>query len=177
MGEPIVVGRVGRVHGIRGEITVEVRTDVPERRFALGASLKCDPSDAGPLVVASARPHKTGWVLRFVGVHGRDAAERLRGVLLTVDVEDVGDAGKDTWWDHQLVGLTAVGADGTVVGTVEEVRHLPGGELLAVRCAGARLALVPFVRAIVPEVDVATGRLVLDPPPGLLDLGSACGPT
>lgn len=170
MGEPIVVGRVGRAHGIRGEVTVEVRTDVPDRRFAPGASLDRTPPEAGPLVVMSARPHKTGWVVHFEGVNSREAAERLRGLLLTVDVDATGDAGEDAWWDHQLVGLTVVGVDGTVVGTVEDVRHVPAVDVLAVRRADGGVALVPFVAAIVPEVDVAAGRLVVDPPAGLLEL-------
>lgn len=165
----VVVGRIGRPQGVRGEVTVEVRTDAPDERFADGAVLLTEPPERGPLSVESARDHSGRLVVRFAGVPDRTAAERLRDTLLLVDVRTIAPLeDPDEFHDWQLVGLAAVLGDGTPVGTVGDVLHLPHGEVLVVaRPAGE--ALVPFVRAVVPEVDLAAGRLVLDPPAGLLD--------
>jgi 16S rRNA processing protein RimM len=173
----LVVGRIGRPHGVRGEVTVQVRTDDPELRFAPGATLQTEPASAGPLVVEDLHAHSGRLLLTFVGVRDRTAAEALRGALLVVDV-DPEDSPEDPeeFFDHQLVGLAAVTVDGTVVGEVQEVLHLPGQHVLAIRRAGGDEAgevLVPFVAAMVPEVDLAGRRVVLNPPPGLLDLHEA----
>jgi 16S rRNA processing protein RimM len=166
----VVVGRIGRPQGVRGEVTVEVRTDDPEERFADGAVLLTEPPERGPLTVEHARDHSGRLVVLFAGVPDRGAAERLRDTLLQVDVRTLAPLDDpDEFHDWQLVGLAAVLADGTAVGAVADVLHLPHGDVLAVRRADGTEALVPFVRAIVPEVDVAGGRVVLDPPPGLLD--------
>lgn len=167
----LVAGRIERAHGVRGLVRVEVRTDDPDRRFAPGARLLTEP-DRGEVVVASAAPHGGRLLVGFAGVTGREAAEALRGTLLVVDVPD--DAVPDDpeeFWDHQLTGLTVVRTDGTAVGTVADVLHLPGQDCLAVRRGDGSEVLVPFVAAIVPTVDVAGGRLVVDLPPGLVDEG------
>lgn len=166
----VTVGRVGRAHGIRGEVTVLPRTDDPGTRLAAGAVLVTEPATAGPLRVERSRWHSGRMLVAFAGVTDRAAAESLRGVLLQVDVaeQDVPEE-PDSWYDHQLVGLEAVTVGGQPVGTVVDVLHLPGQDLLVVRREGAAEALVPFVAAIVPEVDLAGGRVVLEPPPGLLD--------
>ena len=107
----------------------------------------------------------------FEGVADRNAAEALRGTLLHVDARTLPALeDEDEYYDSQLVGLVARLTDGAVVGTVQEVLHLPHGDVLAVARGEQGEALVPFVRAIVPRVDLAAGELVLDPPPGLLDL-------
>lgn len=167
----LVVGRVGHAHGVKGEVSVEVRTDDPDRRYAAGSVLATDPPERGPLTVASARAHHGRLLVRFDGVNDRTTAETLRGTLLLVDAATAGETEDGEWWDHDLVGLAAVTTDGRALGTVTEVVHVPGAPLLAVNADGARELLVPFVAAIVLEVDVAGGRLVVDPPPGLLDLG------
>ena len=167
----LVVGRIGHAHGIKGEVSVEVRTDDPERRYAVGSVLATDPPDRGPLTVVSTRSHHGRLLVRFDGVPDRNAAEALRGTVLVVDAGSVGETGDDEWWDHDLVDLAAVTTDGQPLGTVEDVIHVPGTPLLSIRAADGRELLVPFVGAIVPEVDVAGGRLVVDPPPGLLELG------
>ena len=167
-GEPdlVVVGRVGRPQGIKGEVTVEVRTDDPEARFAAGAVLL---SDEGPLTVAQARDHSGRLVVLFEGVHDRNGAELLRGRVLQVDARALPDLeDEDEYYDHQLVGLAAATVKGHDLGSVKEVLHLPHGDVL-VLAQGDREHLVPFVRAIVPTVDVDAGRVVVDPPPGLLD--------
>src|SRR5436190_19298600 len=165
----LVVGRIGRPHGIRGEVTVDVRTDDPDDRFAPGTALTTDPADAGPLVIDQARWHSGRLLVRFAGVDGRDGAEGLRGTLLVVDSESLPPpSDPDEFHDHELVGLPVVTLDGSSVGTVQEIRH-SAQDLLVIARPGLDEALVPFVRALVPEVDVAGGRIVIDPPPGLLD--------
>lgn len=167
----LVVGRIGRAHGVRGEVAVDVRTDDPDRRFAAGSVLDTDPAEGGPLTVAGARAHSGRLLVSFVGVNDRTGAEALRGLLLVADsVTSPAVAEPDEYWDHQLVGLVALTVAGEPLGPVEEVLHPPGGDLLVVRRADAGELLVPFVREIVPEVDLDGGRLVVDPPPGLLDL-------
>ena len=166
----VVVGRIGRPQGIRGEVTVEVRTDDPEERFAPGTVLHTDPAERGPVTVEAARDHSGRLVLQLQGVADRTAAEALRDTLLLVDVSTLAPLeDEDEFHDWQLRGLAAALVDGTRVGEVTDVLHLPHGDVLVVDRAAAGEVLVPFVRAIVPEVDVAGGRVVLDPPPGLLD--------
>jgi 16S rRNA processing protein RimM len=165
----LAVGRVGRAHGVRGEVSVEVRTDDPDARFAPGASLVTDPRHVGPLTVESVRPHAGRLLVRFAGCGDRTAAETLRGVLLLVDSAAIPPTGDpDEFHDHELIGLAAVTAGGAEVGEVVDVEH-PGQDLLVVRRTGGGDVLVPFVSAIVVDVDPAAGRVIIDPPPGLLD--------
>jgi 16S rRNA processing protein RimM len=167
----LVVGRIRRPHGIRGELSVEVRTDDPEDRFVVGSALRTDPAERGPLTVTSKRWHSGSLLLAFEEIGDRDAAEDLRGTWLVVDSSEVGPTGDpDEFHDHELIGLAAVTVGGEPVGMVTDVRH-HGQDLLVIEpAAGSRGdVLVPFVAAIVPEVDVAAGRLVIDPPPGLLE--------
>lgn len=169
----LVVGRIGRAHGIRGEVTVEVRTDDPGARFADGSVLLTDPAATGPLTVSSTRNHSGRMLVRFEGVRGRDAAEALRGTVLLVDSADVVSPGDpDEFHDHELIGLAVHTIGGERVGEVTDVLHHAQDVLVVERPDGEE-TLVPFVAALVPEVDVQTGRLVIDPPPGLLDLGQA----
>jgi 16S rRNA processing protein RimM len=165
-----VVARIGRAHGLRGEVTAEVRTDSPERRFVAGAAFATDPAERGPLTLQSAREHSGVLLLAFEGVDDREGAEALRGTVLLVDA-DASDE-PDAWYDDELVGLRAQRVDGTALGEV--VALLTGGaqDLLQVRPVGGEPAddvLVPFVTALVPTVDVAGGRVVLDPPGGMFD--------
>ena len=165
----VVVGRVGRPHGIRGEVTVEVRTDDPQRRLGPGTTVRTEPSAAGPLTIAEGRVHSGRLLLRFEGYADRGAAERLRGVLLVAEV-DPAERPEDPkeFFDHQLVGLTVRTVAGELVGTVQEMVHLPGQDLLAVQRPDGTEALVPFVAELVPDVDVEAGMVVVDLPPGLL---------
>ncbi|RJL21763.1 ribosome maturation factor RimM [Bailinhaonella thermotolerans] len=165
----LVVGRIGRPHGVRGEVTVEVRTDDPQERFAPGTTLATDPASAGPLTVESLRWHRGTPLLRFEEHFNRDAAESLRDVLLVIDSSEVPPTGDpDEFHDHELLGLTVVTGDGEQIGVVDDVLH-HGQDLLVVRRDSGPLAYIPFVKALVPEVDVEGGRLVVTPPPGLLD--------
>jgi len=173
----LVVGQIARPHGVRGEVGVDVRTDAPAERFAPGSVLITDPGRrAAPdvpakLTVETVRPHLGRLLIVFDGVYDRGLAERLRGVLLCVDSDDVPDTDDpDEFHDHQLVGLAAVTPAGEVLGEVLRVDHAPASDLLVLRRPDGREALVPFVKAIVPEVDLAGGRVVLTPPEGLFDL-------
>jgi 16S rRNA processing protein RimM len=177
----LVVGRVGRPHGIRGEVTVQVHTDDPDLRFAPGTVLATEPASRGPLTVEAARWHSGHLLVAFAGSGDRGSAEDLRGTMLVVDSAEASPAGPEEFRDHELVGLEVRTLDGQIVGVVTDVLH-HGQDVLVVGPAGGRPAgngagrgeiLVPFVAAIVPEVDIAAGRLVIDPPPGLLELGSA----
>ena len=175
MEESLVVGRILRPHGLRGELSVEVRTDDPAERFAAGAVLATDPPEVGPLTVTASRWHSGRLLVSFTGIADRTDAESLRGAWLTIDAADVPPPeDPNEFHDHQLTGLTVVTISGDLVGTVTDVLH-HGQALLAVKpAAGTSLSaevLVPFVAAIVVEVDLAGQRLVIDPPPGLLDLG------
>ncbi|MGO9217582.1 MAG: ribosome maturation factor RimM [Streptosporangiaceae bacterium] len=226
----LVVGRITRPHGVRGEVSVEVRTDEPDRRFAVGRVLATDPVAAGPLTIESARWHSGRLLIQFAGVTDRNGADDLRGIWLTLDSAEAGPSDDpDEFHDAELIGLAVVTTSGEPVGRVTDVRHFgqdllviepgpgrssaeppagpdqagpgqagpgqagqdqagqglagpaqpgrgPGGPALAAR-GRARGApdgelLIPFVAAIVPEVDVAAGRLVIDPPPGLLELAA-----
>ncbi|AFR10169.1 MULTISPECIES: ribosome maturation factor RimM [Nocardiopsis] len=168
----LVVGRIGRAHGIRGDVAVDVRTDDPDARFSEGAVLHTDPASVGPLTIASIRRHSGRLLVRFKGMADRDAAEALRGTTLLVDSEDIAPLDDpDEFHDHELIGLTAVTTDGETVGRIDDVLH-HAQDVLVITAEAGHEVLVPFVAALVPEVDVAAGRLTLDPPPGLLDLQS-----
>jgi 16S rRNA processing protein RimM len=168
----VVVGRVAKAHGVGGELAVDVHTDEPSLRFASEAVVRAKLRDGTqrPLTVVSARPHTDRLLVRFAEVLTRDVAETLRGALLLVDVADLPPSqDPDEFYDHELEGLAAELGDGTRVGTVREVAHGPGSDLLVLDLPDGREVLVPFVRAIVPEVDVVGRRVLLDPPEGLLD--------
>jgi 16S rRNA processing protein RimM len=168
----LVVGRVGRPHGLRGEVTIEVRTDDPAQRFAPGSVLATNPGERGPLVVSSARWHSGTLLVVFDGFDDRDAAEELRNTLLEIDSAELKPlSDPEEFYDHDLIGLRVVTVAGEDVGVVADVLH-HGQDLLVVEGAGNRAGaeiLIPFVAALVPDVDVAGGRLTVDAPAGLLD--------
>ncbi|MGW5125364.1 ribosome maturation factor RimM [Streptomyces sp. NPDC004069] len=166
----LVVARIGRAHGIKGEVTVEVRTDEPELRLAPGAVLATDPASAGPLTIETGRVHSGRLLLRFEGVRDRTAAEALRNILLIaeIDPEELPED-EDEYYDHQLIDLDVVTEDGTEVGRITEVSHLPSQDLLIVERPDGTEVMIPFVGEIVTEVDLEEQRAVVAPPPGLID--------
>ncbi|BFU42875.1 ribosome maturation factor RimM [Krasilnikovia sp. MM14-A1004] len=189
----LVVGQIGKPHGIRGEVLVTVRTDEPEARFVAGQVFTTEvPRDrrvsTGPatppappggvayrvpdkLTLESLRWHQGRVIAQFAGVPDRNVAEALRGVMLCVDSGDIAAPDDpDEFHDHQLIGLAVVSADGTVYGEVERIEHAPASDLIVLRKAGGGTALIPFVSQIVPSVDLANGRVIVDLPEGLLDL-------
>jgi 16S rRNA processing protein RimM len=166
----IAVGRIGPVYGVHGATYVEPWTDAPAERFAPGAVLLTDPQSVGPLTVESSQWHGNRFVAHFRGVNDPLAAKALRATQLLIragsrpPLDD-----PDEFYDSDLAGLRAVGADGHEYGIVEQMVHLGAADYLVVRI-GTVERLVPFVSAIVGEVDVTGGRVVIDPPDGLFDL-------
>ncbi|NYE34921.1 16S rRNA processing protein RimM [Nocardioides cavernae] len=170
----VVVGRIGKPHGIRGEVTLDVRTDEPDRRFAPGTTLRAEApagADRRPsaLTVARARWHQSTLLVTFEELSDRTAAEAVRGTLLhaTIGADETPDDPEE-YYDHQLVGLAVVDLDGTPLGTVKALVHGSAQDLVTVRTTDGRDALVPFVSALVPEVDLEAGRLVVADRPGLV---------
>ena len=170
----VVVGRIGKPHGIRGEVTVDVRTDEPERRYAVGTRLRAEaPREAAGrphvLTVAATRWHRGVLLARFEELPDRDAAEAARGTLLHVSVDpDARPDDPEEFYDHQLVGLAAVDLDGTPLGEVSALVHGGAQDLLTIRTPDGREALVPFVTVLVPEVDLTARRVVIADRPGLV---------
>jgi 16S rRNA processing protein RimM len=163
-----IVGVIGRPHGVRGEVAVELRTDEPERRFAPGQVLR-DEGGTRPFTVQSVRDHSGRLLVRFAEVVNRETAEAVRGTLLIAAVEpEERPLEPEEFYDRQLIGLQVRRADGVVVGTVNSVLHLPSQEVLEVETAnGPRL--VPFVTALVPHIDLEACCLTVADVAGLLD--------
>jgi len=177
----LVIGSIVRAHGVRGEVVVAVTTDEPQDRYVVGSVLETDPATAGPLTIEGVRVHTSSGVDRllvaFAGIDDRDAAERLRGVKLLVDADDIKPSDDpDEFHDFELIGLAVclggarAAGDGERIGEIVRVDHGPGADMLIVARPDGRQTLVPFVAAIVPTVDVVAGRVVITPPEGLLDL-------
>ncbi|GAA2968104.1 ribosome maturation factor RimM [Streptomyces enissocaesilis] len=166
----LVVARIGRAHGIKGEVTVEVRTDEPELRLGPGAVLATDPASAGPLTIETGRVHSGRLLLRFAGVKDRTAAEALRNILLIAEI-DPQETPEDPeeFYDHQLMDLDVVLADGTGIGRITEITHLPSQDLFIVKRPDGSEVMIPFVEEIVTEIDLEEQRAVITPPPGLID--------
>ncbi len=170
----VVVGRIGKPHGIRGEVTLDVRTDEPDRRFAPGTTLRAEApagADRRPasLTVARARWHQSTLLVTFEELADRNAAEAARGTVLhaTIGPDDMPED-PDEYYDHQLVGLDVVDLDGTHLGQVKALVHGSAQDLLTVRTPDGRDTLVPFVSALVPAVDLDAGRIVVADRPGLV---------
>lgn len=162
----VVVARVGRALGVRGDSLVDVLTDEPERRLVAGSRVVAGDRT---LVIASARPHGNRLAVHFEGIDDRTLAEALTGTLLEVD-RDPAERPDDPeeFYDEDLQGLAVISVGGDHIGVITEVIHLPAQDLLAAQTADGREVLIPFVAEIVPEVNLDEGRLVIDPPPGLL---------
>ena len=158
----LLVGRIGRAHGILGEATIEVRSDEPDRRFGIGAKLQSD--EHGELTITSGRVHNGILLLGFAGYTDRNQIEKLRNVLLYAEV-DINEEREDDNDFHvlALIGCTAVLETGEVFGEVGDVINLPGQDLLAIETSTGE-TLIPFVRQLVPVVDIAGRRVVVIPP-------------
>lgn len=156
------VGRIGRAHGILGEATIEVRTDEAEDRFAIGAVLETE--NHGNLTVVSARVHNGILLLGFDGIESRNAIEALRNELLYSEVDiDAPGIDEDDYHVLQLIGCKAYLVDGDEFGEIAEVLNLPGQDVLVIKNKDGE-TLIPFVRQLVPVVDIAAKRLTVIPP-------------
>ena len=158
----LLVGRIGRAHGILGEATIEVRTDDPDIRFAIGATVKTDKH--GDLTIVSGRVHNGILLLGFKGITTRNQIEELRNEMLYSDVdinESTGD--DDEYHVLQLIGCMTFLESGQEYGEVSDVINLPGQDLLAIKTQEGE-SLIPFVHQLVPEVDVKNKRIVVIPP-------------
>lgn len=163
----VVVGRIGRAHGVRGEVAIDVRTDEPERRFAPASTLIAGDRT---LTVAKTRWHSGRLLAAFDEVPDRTAAEVLRGSLLETDVDpDEVPSDEGEFYDRQLIGLSARSTSGEVLGEIASVVHHGEQDTLVIRRGTGAELLVPFVADIVPTVDVAGGFVVVTDLPGLLD--------
>jgi 16S rRNA processing protein RimM len=171
MTTEVVVGRIGKAHSLKGEVSVDPRTDEPERRFAIGAVLAAarpNGSDARTLTVRTTRWHGERLLVAFAEIADRTAAEAARGLVLRVAIDpDDSPEDPEEFYDHQLVGLAAYTTEGVAIGKVTEVIHTAGQDLLAIAAESGEV-LVPFVQALVPVVDLAAGRLEVADRPGLL---------
>jgi len=177
VSDQVVLARIGKPHGLRGEVTVRLHTDEPERRFADGTVLatEADPGTGVPraLTIRSTRVHQGVWLLAFEEIPDRTGAEGLRGTRLVIDAAELGaasDDDPDTFAEDDLVGLAVVDPAGESLGEVVGLVLGAAQDRLVVRLADGRQGQVPFVAALVPEVDIGGGRLVLDAPAGLFDL-------
>ena len=165
----VVVGRIGKPHGLRGQVTVELRTDEPDERFAPGSVLYSE-GPIGELTVAEIHWHSGRLLVSFVGFESRGAAESLRGTIVEVERDtDAKPADPDEFYDSALIGCTVETISGESVGVVGDVVHLPSQELLSVITATGREVLIPFVSQIVPTVDMDNRRILIDPPIGLIE--------
>jgi len=175
--DALLVARIGKPHGLRGEVTVQTHTDDPELRYAPGTIFETEatPGTGVPrtLTLASARKHREVWLLGFDEIPDRTGAESLRGTQLFLDLETVDEVESDegdSWYEHDLVGLAVHDPAGVVLGEVTGLVIGAVQDLLEVRLVNRREVLVPFVEAIVTDVDIEAGHVVVDAPAGLFDL-------
>jgi 16S rRNA processing protein RimM len=170
----VLVGRIGKPHGVRGHVTIDVRTDEPERRFPDGARLRAVPPKGSAfalptLTVAASRWHQGVLHLLFAELGDRNEAEGARGVLLYADIPaDATPDDPDEYYDHQLVGLAAHDTEGAHLGEVTGLVHGGAQDLLMIRTPDRRDTLVPFVKALVPVVDLTERKVVIADRPGLV---------
>ena len=164
----LVVGRIGRAHGVLGEATIEVQTDDPDIRFQIGNKLTLD--DGKQLTIRSSRWHNQILLLAFDGIADRNHIEELRDQLISSDV-DLDSLAPGEYHFQQLIGCEVFQQNGELIGAVDEIVKLPGQDLLSVNRAGAQV-LIPMVKQIIIEIDVLAKKIVVNPPEGLLDVAN-----
>ncbi|PZU47278.1 MAG: ribosome maturation factor RimM [Microbacterium sp.] len=169
------VGRLVKAHGLKGALKLELYTDDPDGRFVPGAVFTLQVPESSPWHGKTATVREFRWmnshpVVFLEGIDDRSAAESIVRAILWIDQDAAAPVEEDAWYDHQLVGLEVI-RDGVRIGRIARVDHLPAHDLLAVRLdgEGESEVLVPFVSAIVPEVDIAAGRVIVTPPAGLFE--------
>jgi 16S rRNA processing protein RimM len=162
----VTVAFIGKPQGLKGEVSLDLRTDIPEERLSPGSVLETNPANAGPLTVATSRTSSGRWYVGFATVSDRNGAEELRGVELIADADDADE--DDAWYVHELVGLRVERPNGEVLGKVTDLLNMPAQDLLEIRQNDGVKALIPLVEEFVPEVDIEGGRVIVTPPYGLL---------
>lgn len=168
----VIIATIGKAHGLRGEVALNLSTDQPAERLADGTVLRAQtPEGERELSVLSTRTQQDRWYARFAEVPDRTAAEALRGVRLhlEVDTEREAEEDPDAWYPEQLTGLAVHHVDGRSLGTVIGLEHYPAQDLLIVRGTDGRRVMLPFVEELVPEVDTEAGIVRADPPGGLFE--------
>ena len=164
----LVVGRIGRAHGVLGEATIEVRTDDPDLRFIVGNKLTLD--NGKQLSIKSSRWHNQVLLLAFDGINDRNQIEELRDQLISAEV-DTNNMAEGEYHFQQLIGSEVFLKSGGLVGVVDEIVKLPGQDLLSVNKDGKEV-LIPMVKQIVVSIDIKTKKIVVDPPEGLFDVAN-----
>lgn len=165
----LVVGRLGRPHGVHGEISVEVRTDEPEIRFAKGSKLSVRESN-NQLTVLSSRWHQEKMLVKFEEITDRDLANEIKGKTLTIKIDPNSiETKKDQYYEFQLAGLKVIDKNDKTLGQIKEVITNLAQDLLVVETVDKREVLVPFVKQIVTNVDLDKKQVIMDPPTGLFD--------
>lgn len=163
--ELLVAARIGGARGLKGEVSLEIRTDRPEECLAPGTQVRCTAADCPSLTVRSLTFHRDRVYVKFEGINTREAVEELRGSeLLVPAVEE-----EDAWYEHQLKGLEVVDTTGSILGKVAGIHPGAAQDLLDVLTSEGAHVLVPMVYELMPEVDLESGRVILDPPGGLFD--------
>ena len=162
----LIVAVVGSAQGLKGEVKLDIRTDSPERRLAVGSMLETDPAELGPVTIAATREYKGMTYARFAEYSDRNGAEALRGAKLVIE-SDEDESEEDAWFPHELIGLEALDPDGYELGTVSGLEPGEMQDLLLVTDPTGELVRVPFVKAIVTEVDIDDHCVVIDAPTGL----------
>jgi len=157
----LLVGRIGRAHGIAGEATIEVRSDEPQLRFAIGARVQTDTR--GDLTITSHRLHNGTLLLGFAGVTDRNGVEALRDTLLYADVDITEQSAPNEYHVMQLIGCQAFLESGELFGELTDVLNLPGQDVLSIVTAAGEV-LIPFVQQLVPHVDVVARKVIVIPP-------------
>ena len=165
------VARIGKPHGIRGEVTVQVMTDNPEERFTAGEEFIVVDGPVKTLTIKNARWNKTILLLAFNEIADRNQAETLRGARLEIEVSDEPEDDSDEWYEHELLDLKVM-LDGEQVGVITALRTNPAQDLLVFEDADGEEIYLPFVDEFVPEIDPEAGIVVITPPAGLLTLNS-----
>ncbi|MGC4174755.1 ribosome maturation factor RimM [Demequina sp.] len=163
----LTVAKIGKAHGLKGEVSLDLRTDTPQTRLVPGATFETEGGSVGQLTLLRAREQSGRWVASFAELTDRTAAENARGTVLLIEGTESDE--DDAWYVHELVGLTAVKADGTEVGEVVDLLDLPAQDVLVVREPSGHRAMIPFIEAFVPHVDIANGTVIVNPPFGLLE--------
>ena len=161
----LVVAQIAGAHGLKGHVTLMLRTDSPEQRFRPGVILDTDSEELPELTISDVRGAGRSWQIAFEEIPDRTAAEALKGVTLMIETDEWQDE-EDSWYDSDLEGLEARHVDGTVLGVIKDVEHGPAQDLLVIRTESGDVR-VPFVTQLVPEV--RADAVVIDPPGGLFD--------